>query len=111
MQRTIIQEFETLDYDQQRFYSTVWNLQHFFFLSPPAADWIGSGTGGFISTLVLTPSPILDVDIGVIGSSFMAVSSVRYKVYMKDQLKIWNKMYTKIALSTKVSDSKYSSIL
>jgi len=52
-------------------------LQHFLFLSPPAVDWIGSGMGGFTS--VLTPSPILDVDIGVIGSSFMTVSSVERK--------------------------------
>jgi hypothetical protein len=33
--------------------------------------------GGFTSALVPTPSPILDADIGVIGSSFMALSSVR----------------------------------
>jgi len=51
------------------------HLQHFLFLSPPAVDWIGSGMGGFTS--VLTPSPILDVDMGVIGSSFMTGSSVK----------------------------------
>jgi len=62
------------------------HLQHFLFLSPPAVDWIGSGMGGFTS--VLTPSPILDVDIGVIGSSFMIVSSVKKeekKIYMVDE--------------------------
>jgi len=53
------------------------HLQHFLFLSPPAVDWIGSGMGGF--TPVLTPSPILDIDIGVIDSSFMNVSSVERK--------------------------------
>jgi len=59
--------------------------QHFLFLSPPAVDWIGSGMGGFTS--VPTPSPILDADIGVIGSSFMTVSSVKKekKIYMVDE--------------------------
>lgn len=73
-------KFQTL---QLRLLEISPHLQHFLFLSPPAVDWIGSGMGGFTS--VPTPSPILDDDIGVIGSSFMTVSSVKKKKYMLDK--------------------------
>lgn len=41
-----------------------------------------------MSALALTPSPILDADIGVIGSSFIEISSERDKVNMKDYLNL-----------------------